>query len=75
MNEFQTENKEFNKDKTNENLINQQIRMNKFKNTSIFDKIEFHVFSKKIHVFTFIEFNNLNYIGGFKIPEVKLTAI
>ena len=38
MNEFQTENKEFIKDKTNENLINQQ--MDEYIKTSIFDKIE-----------------------------------
>ena len=52
MNEFQTENKEFIKDKTNENLINQQ--MDEYIKTSIFDKITFfmffHVFSNKIHI-------------------------
>ena len=54
MNEFQTENKEFIKDKTNENLINQQ--MDEYIKTSIFDKITFFMFFQIKFIFKFIEF-------------------
>ena len=55
MNEFQTENKEFIKDKTNENLINQQ--MDEYIKTSIFDKIQcFFMYFQIKFIFKFIEF-------------------
>ena len=56
MNEFQTENKEFIKDKTNENLINQQ--MDEYIKTSIFDKIMFFMYFQIKFIFKFIELIN-----------------
>ena len=59
MNEFQTENKEFIKDKTNENLINQQ--MDEYIKISIFDKITFFMFFMYFQIkfiFKFIELIN-----------------
>ena len=56
MNEFQTENKEFIKDKTDENLINQQ--MDEYIKTSIFDKITFFMFFQIKFIFKFIELIN-----------------